>query len=62
MASGLRSKRAPSHRTLLNLAHLSLERLEDWRLLAIVNWTGLGDGINWSNSHNWSGNALPDSR
>ncbi|MEM9167275.1 MAG: hypothetical protein AAGB48_09665 [Planctomycetota bacterium] len=24
-----------------------------------VNWTGLGDGINWEDPSNWSGNALP---
>jgi hypothetical protein len=26
---------------------------------AIVSWTGLGDGVNWSNPANWSGGVLP---
>lgn len=26
-----------------------------------VNWTGQGDGINWSDANNWSTNALPTS-
>ncbi len=26
---------------------------------APVSWTGLGDGVNWSDQNNWSGNALP---
>jgi hypothetical protein len=26
---------------------------------APVSWTGLGDGVNWSDPLNWSGNALP---
>jgi len=28
-------------------------------LAAPVSWTGLGDGVNWSDPANWSGNSLP---
>jgi hypothetical protein len=37
------------------------ESLEARRLLAAVNWTGLGDGVNWTSAANWSNNAVPTS-
>ncbi len=38
---------------------LALEPLEQRHMLAIVSWTGAGDGMNWSDTSNWSGNQLP---
>ena len=46
---------------------LSSRVLASWVALACsavasaapVSWTGLGDGVNWSDPANWSGNALP---
>jgi hypothetical protein len=38
---------------------LALERLEDRVTPAAVSWTGNGDGLNWSDAHNWSANRLP---
>jgi RHS repeat-associated protein len=35
------------------------ERLEDRRMLDSVSWTGMGDGVNWTNAKNWSTNAVP---
>ncbi|HVX11301.1 MAG TPA: MBG domain-containing protein [Pirellulales bacterium] len=35
------------------------EILEARRLLAIVDWTGGGDGTSWSDPANWSSHALP---
>jgi hypothetical protein len=35
------------------------ERLESRRLLAAVSWDGGGDGTNWGDPLNWSGNAIP---
>src|SRR3954470_20986650 len=32
----------------------AIERLEQRRLLAAVAWTGLGDGVNWTDPSNWS--------
>jgi hypothetical protein len=46
----------PTRRSLLRL-----EVLEDRFAPAVVNWTGAGDGINWSDPHNWSTGALPTS-
>ncbi len=40
---------------------LQIERLEDRWLLAVVNWDGGGDGINWTDPLNWDTNALPGS-
>ncbi len=40
---------------------LRMEALEDRRVLAAVSWDGGGDGVNWSDPDNWSGNALPTS-
>ena len=42
-------------------AHCRLrsEPLEVRALLAVVNWTGLGDGTNWTNPANWSNDAVP---
>ena len=37
----------------------SVEGLERRRLLAAVSWDGGGDGTNWTDPINWSGNALP---
>src|SRR6266851_5712079 len=42
------------------LRPLKLELLED-RYAPSVNWTGGGDGVNWSDPHNWSNGALPAS-
>jgi hypothetical protein len=38
---------------------LRLETLEDRRLLALVNWTGGGGDLLWSNPLNWSTSQLP---
>ncbi len=46
---------------------LAVEPLEDRRLLAIVTWDGLGDGMSWSDRFNWNNpgavdpNTLPGS-
>ncbi|MEX2115039.1 MAG: hypothetical protein WD845_17730, partial [Pirellulales bacterium] len=40
---------------------LRFEPLEDRRVLAPVSWDGGGDGVNWSDPINWSGDALPNS-
>ncbi|MGD9723817.1 MAG: beta strand repeat-containing protein [Pirellulales bacterium] len=40
---------------------LRLEPLEARTVLAAVSWDGGGDGSNWSDPLNWSGNALPTS-
>jgi hypothetical protein len=41
------------------LLPLRVELLEQRRLLAIVTWTGAGDGTNWSDPLNWSAKSLP---
>jgi hypothetical protein len=42
-------------------ARLRLEALEDRYAPAVVNWTGNGDGVAWSDARNWdNGGALPD--
>ena len=38
---------------------LQMERLEDRRLLAIVNWDGGGDGTNWADPLNWDTDSVP---
>src|SRR5947208_906744 len=38
---------------------LQIETLEDRRLLAVVNWDGGGDGKEWLDRFNWTGDALP---
>ncbi len=38
---------------------LSLEFLEDRRLLALVTWDGEGNNFDWNTAANWSTNALP---
>ena len=39
---------------------LRLEQLEQRQLLAVVNWTGLGDAVSWEDPANWdSSPALP---
>ncbi len=38
---------------------LRVEPLESRQLLSAVSWDGGGDGTNWSDPINWSGNALP---
>ena len=35
------------------------EQLEDRRLLAVVNWDGGGDGVDWHDAANWEGDAQP---
>ncbi len=37
----------------------SIEQLEFRRLLAAIAWTGLGNGFDWNDSLNWSGQAIP---
>ncbi len=38
---------------------LGIERLEPRHMLSAVSWTGLGDGVSWSDPKNWSTDALP---
>src|SRR5688572_5140666 len=38
---------------------VSFEQLEKRKLFAAVAWTGAGDGVNWSDSDNWSGGVMP---
>src|SRR5262245_53102541 len=40
---------------------LYLEWLEERLAPANVTWNAQGDGVSWSDPHNWSGNALPGS-
>src|SRR5262245_61761373 len=40
---------------------LFIESLEVRNLLAVVFWDGGGDGTNWTNRFNWSGDQLPGS-
>src|SRR4051812_32361344 len=51
------SRRARSLRK--DRGRCGFEPLELRRLFAAVAWTGAGDGVNWTNTANWSGNALP---
>src|SRR4051794_19608553 len=37
----------------------AIESLERRRLLAAISWDGGGDGVNWHDPINWSGNTLP---
>ena len=48
-----------SRRRLCRRTRLVLERLEDRVTPDAVSWTGNGDGLNWSDPHNWSANRLP---
>jgi hypothetical protein len=38
---------------------LHLEQLEERLAPTVVNWTGAGDGVSWSDKFNWSGNVHP---
>ncbi|MBY0456974.1 MAG: hypothetical protein K2V38_06535, partial [Gemmataceae bacterium] len=51
-----RARKTPISRTPLNI-----EPLEDRVVLDARFWTGLGDGTNWTNPANWTGNAVPAS-
>src|SRR4051812_9592781 len=53
-------RRLAARRRQSSSVKVTCEMLESRRLLAAVNWTGAGDGVNWTNAANWSGNpALP---
>src|SRR5262245_49905739 len=56
---GRRSKKAQPRRR--KGLPLYLELLEQRLAPAVVTWNGQGDGVSWSDPHNWSGNALPGS-
>src|SRR5215469_3583263 len=49
-----RPRRAKWVRQLAHFRTVRAEVLEARRLLAIVDWTGAGDGSSWSDAHNWS--------
>jgi len=54
----LRSRRVP--RQVRSSVRFVCESVESRVLLAAVNWTGGGDGVNWTNAANWSSNpSLP---
>jgi hypothetical protein len=42
-------------------AHVAYEALEGRQFFSAVAWTGAGDGVNWSDPANWSGNTMPAS-
>jgi hypothetical protein len=51
----------PASRSRSRRTRLLLERLEDRVTPSSVIWTGAGDGINWSDPHNWDVGRLPGS-
>src|SRR5215470_85822 len=51
----------PKPRAKPRRSRLWLESLEDRVTPSTVNWTGNGDGINWSDPHNWDVGRLPGS-
>ena len=66
----LRSRSAPaspktrnrrSRTATSSAAQFAYESLEARSLFSAVAWTGAGDGVNWSDPANWSGNAMPGS-
>ena len=53
------ARRKPNPRRRLSQRRLLVERLEERRVLAMITWTGAGDGSSWADAANWDLARLP---